>query len=347
METMLLVVVALLLVALLALVFALWTKVVGGVQVDLRGVAERVSTVEQKQNAVGQDLQSLQTGLARSSTVTETLAETAASIRTELSRAREGLTELQTHAKVRQDAEQRTAESIRRLEAIIAGSQAKGSAGENILEIVFAKLPLEWQVRNFKVGGKVVEFGLRLPDGLILPIDSKWPATDLLERFFATEDPAEQQRLKGQIENAVLARAREVRKYLAPDLTVGFAIAAVPDAVYDLSYEVQAQVFQDSVVLVSYGNFVPYLLLVFQTVLKTSRNVDLEKLNAYLATALDSIDALQRELEGPFSKAVTMLNNCHDKMTVHLGKVNSGLMSLRISAGPPAAVALPEPHGEE
>ena len=51
--------------------------------------------------------------------------------------------------------------AIRRLETVIAGTQSKGAAGENILDVVFSKLPAEWQVRNFPVGNKSVEFGLR------------------------------------------------------------------------------------------------------------------------------------------------------------------------------------------
>jgi DNA recombination protein RmuC len=57
--------------------------------------------------------------------------------------------------------------------------------------VVFGKLPAEWQVRDFKISGKVVEFGLRLPNDLILPIDSKWTATHLLEKFVAAEEVEE------------------------------------------------------------------------------------------------------------------------------------------------------------
>ena len=240
----------------------------------------------------------------------------------------------------------RTAESIRRLEAVIAGTQTKGSAGENILEVVFAKLPPEWQARDFRVGGKQVEFALNLPNGRVLPIDSKWPATNLLEQFIASEDPDERKRLKGQIEAAVLAKAKEVRKYLDPAVTTTFGIAAVPDAVYDLCCGVLADVFQQNVVLVGYSMFVPYLLLVFQTVLKTSQNIDVEKLDAYLQTAQDGVKKLQEELDGRFPKAITMLNNCRTDMTVHLSKVSAGLTSLQAGTNVTPLAAMPLPDGE-
>lgn len=316
-------------------------QAIGSVQVELRGLTERVSTVEQRQGQAQDSLVSLGTGLTQTGTMAQSLIEATSAMREELSRAKNDLTELHTHAKARQDVEMRTAESIRRLEAIIAGTQTKGSAGENILEVVFSKLPAEWKVPNFKVGDKVVEFALRLPNNLILPIDSKWAATNLLEQFVACDDPSEQQRLKGQIESAVLSRTREVRKYIDPNLTVNFAIATVPDAIYDLCCGIQVDVFQLNVVLVSYSMLVPYLLLVFQTVLRTSRNIDLEKLDAYIRSAQDSIQLLQDELEGRFSRALTMLGNARDDMAIHISKVNSGLTSIQVSA----AVALPETAG--
>ena len=252
------------------------------------------------------------------------------------------LTELQAYAKARQDLERRTAESIRRLETVIAGTSSKGAAGENILEAMFAKLPPEWQVRNFRVGNRTVEFGLVLPNSLILPIDSKWPATDLLERFSMCDDPREQQELKARIETTVMSRVREVRKYIEPNLTVGFAVAVVPDAVYDLCYRIHPQVFRLNVVLVSYSMFVPYLLLVFQTILRTSQSIDLQKMEAYLENVWGSIRAMQDEIEGRFSRAMTMLTNSRNDMRTHLGKVSGGLASLQVSSAGSTPAGLPE-----
>lgn len=319
-------------------------QAVTGVQIELRGLSERVSKVEQNQGQVNQGIAALGTGLAQTGTVAKSLVDTTNAIRDELSRAKNDLTELQTHAKVRHELEGRTAESIRRLETVIAGTQTKGAAGENILEIVFAKLPADWQVRNFRVGDKAVEFGLRLPNNLVLPIDSKWAATNLLEQFVACDDLNEQQKLKAQIESAVLERAKEVRKYIDPNLTVNFGVAAVPDAIYDVCCGIQADVFQLNVVLVSYSMFLPYLLLVFQTILKTSQNIDLQKLDAYLQSAQANIKELQEELEGRFSRAITMLNNSRNDMGMHLSKVSSGLTSLQINAAAPStAVVLGDP----
>lgn len=306
----------------------------GNIRTEIKVLAERIAKVEQNQGLASQSLTALGTGITEAGTVTKTLVDTAAAIREELSRAKNDLTEIQTQAKARRDIETRTAESIRRLETVIAGTQSKGAAGENIVEVVFAKLPQEWQVRNFRVGDKAVEFGIRLPNDLVLPIDSKWAATNLLEQFAESSDPVEQLKLKSQIESVVLSKSKEVRKYIQPTLTVNFAVATVPDAIYDLCCGIQADVFQMNVVLVSYSMLVPYLLLVFQTILRTSQNIDLDRLEACLETVEKGIRSVQDELEGRFARSLTMLGNSRDDMTVHLSKAATGITSLRLGSRP-------------
>lgn len=315
---------------------------VGGVQADLRGLAARVTQVEQHQIQMSQGIAGLQAGLVQAGTVARSLTDAAEAIRRELVHARTDLAALQAEARARQEHEQQMAAAIGRLESIIAGTHTKGAAGENILEAVLAQLPPEWQVRNFRVGNRVVEFGLRLPNNLILPIDSKWPATALLDQFAGCNDQQEKQRLKSQIEAVVLDRAREVQKYIEPDLTVNFAVAVVPDAVFELCAGVHAHAFRLNVVLISYSMLVPYLLLVFQTTLRASRNIDLAKLDACLQTAQETIRALQDELETRVQRALTMLTNARDDMSRQLSKLGAGLQGLRDAAEAVAQTGAPE-----
>jgi DNA recombination protein RmuC len=296
-------------------------QTMSAVQVEMRGMAERVGAVEQRQTVANQNLGSLTSGLADSTQ----------SLRGELVRATNGLAQLSALAHARQEIEQRTADSIHRLESIIAGTQAKGSAGENILEVMFAKLPVDWQVRDFRVGGKTVEFGLKLPNNLILPIDSKWAATHLLEQFVNCDDPVQQVQLKQEIERRVLEKAREVRKYIDPNVTVPFGVAAVPDAVFDLCNSIQADALSLSVVIISYSLFLPYLLLVFQTMLRADQSIGLAKLDAYVHTVQESTQAMQEELDGRYSRALTMLANSRDDLRAHLSKVTSSMTGLQLS----------------
>ena len=323
------------------LLAVLWVvlKALHNVQLELRGVNERVSGMENNQARVDQGIGDLRTGLAKTDSATARLMSATTVIHEQLIRAKEGVAQLQTHSHARQGLEEQTAESIKRLEAVIAGTQSKGAAGENILETLFARLPAEWQVRDFQVGNKSVEFGLRLPNRLVLPIDSKWPATHLIETFLVTEDPDERQRVKTRIESAVRDKAREVRKYIDPNVTVNFGIAAVPDAVYELCTRVQTDVLQWNVALVSYSMVVPYLLMVFQTVLRSAQTVDTQKLDACLRSIDDGITAMQAELDGRFSRALTMIDNSRSELRAHLGRVSGAMTSLQIAA--PEQVTVP------
>jgi DNA recombination protein RmuC len=300
-------------------------------QSKLEVLYEKVGQLESTQNNSNQQIFALRAGVTESGTATRSLIDTANHIREELSRAKTDLTELHSQARARQELERGTSESIKRLEAVIAGTQSKGSAGENILEIMFAKLPAEWQERNFTVGNKTVEFGLRLPNKLILPIDSKWAATNLLERFINSQDTAERQGLKSEIEREVLKKAKEVQKYIDPTLTVDFGVAVIPDAVYDLCCGILTDAFKLKVVLVSYSMFVPYLLLVIESTRKMALSVDEAKLRAFLDSAQMCIDAMRSEVEGRFSRAMTMLDNSRTDMRGHLSKLGGGIAGLRLN----------------
>jgi DNA recombination protein RmuC len=301
-------------------------------ETEIRAIADRVEKLESAQDHTNQNLTSLGIGLAKADALAQSIAETAETIRSQVSHTKSDLVSLQTLVQARQELDVQTAEAVKRLAAVLAGTQTRGAAGENILEQVFSKLPIEWQVRDFRVGDKSVEFALRLPNNLVVPIDSKWTATHLLEQFLRCEDLQEQRRLKGEISRAVLSKAREVRKYLDPSLTLTFGIAAVPDAIYDLCTECYAEAFKLNVVLISYSMFVPYLLLVFHTVLRTSNAIDFQRLEGYVHSLQASVQALQEELEGRFSRAITMLGNSRDDMRLHLGKAATGLTSLQLNA---------------
>ena len=239
---------------------------------------------------------------------------------------------LDADIKARSGVEKQTADSIARLETIIAGSGSKGAAGERVLENIISKLPPEWQVQNFRVGNKTVEFGLRLSNGSILPIDSKWAATNPLEQFSVSNDPDEQKKLREQIEKIIINKAKEVSKYIDPDITTSFGVAVIPDAIYDICPTVNIETSKFHVVVVSYSMFLPYLLLIFDMVLRTSRTIDTEKLNASIQAIQKSISDIGEEIEGRYSKAMTMLEYSKRDLKGYVGKANNALASIQITS---------------
>ena len=86
-----------------------------------------------------------------------------------------------------------------------------------------------------------------------------------------------------------------------------------------------------NVVIISYSMFVPYLLLVFHTVLKTGTSIDLQRLESCLHSVQGSVKSLQDELEGRLSRSLTMLSNSRDDMKAQLGKAVIGLTSIQIN----------------
>lgn len=334
MEALLLGVAIALLAALTVLVLIMLLRkssATGDVPANLALIAERIAGLERRQGDMENDSKTLASTLAQTQTATTNISKTAESLRTELANASKGVGELTALSKASRDMESRNTDSLRRLEAVIAGTQSRGAAGENIVEALFANLPAEWRAENFRVGNKQVEFGLKLPNDLILPIDSKWTAVNLIEDLAQCSDPDEALKIKQQIEKAAIAKAREVKKYLDPGLTYGFGIAAVPDAVYDLCSGIQIDAYKDNVVLVSYSMFIPYLLLIFQTVLHASREIDMERLAAYVNDVQGNIEAIQEELEGRLSRAIVMLTNSKNDMGGQLIKVRSGLANIQVS----------------
>ncbi|MBM4418989.1 MAG: DNA recombination protein RmuC, partial [Chloroflexi bacterium] len=246
-----------------------------------------------------------------------------------LGQLRADLAHMRGQIDARREVEQRTADSIRRLELVLAGTQARGAAGENLLESAFASLPADWQVRDLRVGSRVVEFGLRLPNGLILPIDSKWAALPLLERFHAADEAEARRRLKAEIENTVRERAREVARYIDPNQTTAHAVATVPDAVYELCAGLHAELFRASVVLVPYSMFIPYLLLVFQTEVRSGRAIDLERLGGQLDMIEAALRAIQEEVHGRLARGLTMVENARAEIANQAGMATAALSGAR------------------
>lgn len=72
------------------------------VQLELRGVNERVTGMEQNQVRVDQGIGDLRTGLAKTDSATARLVSVTSTIHDQLMRAKEGVAQLQSHSQARQ-----------------------------------------------------------------------------------------------------------------------------------------------------------------------------------------------------------------------------------------------------
>jgi DNA recombination protein RmuC len=288
-----------------------------------------VAGVNRRTEAQVQDLAELRAQLALGG---QSQQSSAAELRERLAQTQSALEGFRSALSARQQVEDESRQSLRRLEAIIAGSSTRGAAGENILEEAIRHLPPDMVQRNVWVKGKVVEFGLRLPGGKLLPIDSKWTSSQALEALSAPDvDPARRAQLATQVEKEVEKRVREVSQYIDPSTTAPFALAAIPDGAYSVCRSAFAEAHRRQVVLVGFSMALPYLLTLYQLHLQFARSVDMENLQACLMDVDRQLDALEGVLENRLQKAIVMLQNAYGEGKQVAARVRASAHSIQRS----------------
>ena len=256
-----------------------------------------------------------------------------AELKGELGRAQQTLEGVRTALGLRQQMEEEARQSLRRLEAVIAGSSTRGQAGENILEEALQHLPPEMLERNHWVRGKVVEFALRLPGGKVLPIDSKWASGGALEELAQEDlDPTRRQALVAAVEKEVQKRVREVSQYIDPQTTTPFALAAIPDGAFAVCRSAFADAHRRNVIVVGFSMAMPYVLSLYQLHLQFARGVDMENLQAYLIDIDRHLENLEGSLENKLRRAMTMLDNSYGDGKLAVAGVRAAVHAIQATA---------------
>jgi hypothetical protein len=243
-------------------------------------------------------------------------------LRREVSGFRDAIERLRVREEERRGREEQAWGVLQRVSAVLAGGYRTGRAGENVLLDSLGHLPPTMLVRDFRVGGRVVEFGLVLPDGSRLPIDSKWPAERELVALAEATDPQERDRLIRIIERTVADRAREVAGYLDPSVTASVAVAAVPDAAYAVLRRAHADAYRQGVIVIPYSLALPVALFLHGIVGRFGSASDAQACLADLAGILDSVEAT---VENKVARATAMLANGSDELRAHVGRARSAL----------------------
>jgi DNA recombination protein RmuC len=251
-------------------------------------------------------------------------------LRSEMAAARRSLDELRLLEGHRREREAESWKVVQRLATVLAGGAAQGKAGENVLRELLAGLPPGMLVSDFRVNGKVVEYGLELPDGRRLPVDSKWSAVRELEELeAATEGPVREARAR-DVERCVSLRAREVATYLDPAITAPVAVAAIPDAAYRVLRRAHADAFARGVVIVPYSTALPVLLFLYSLVARYGAAGDVQGCLSELAALLEGMESI---LENKMARAATMVANGADEFRAQLGKARGSIARARATGG--------------
>jgi len=255
---------------------------------------------------------------------------TAEHMRRDISEFRSAIDHMRVREEERRAREEQGWAVLHRVAAVLAGGQSSGRAGENVLRESLAHLPPSMVVTDFRVGGRVVEFGLVLPDGKRLPIDSKWSADRELQALADADDPSEKERLSKAVERAVAERAREVSGYRDPAVTAPVGVAAVPDAAYAVLRRAHADAYRQGVIVIPYSMALPVVLFLYSLVSRFGSAGDVQACLADLAAALDAIEGT---VENKVAKASAMLTNAAEDLRGHVGKARGSLARARQEQG--------------
>lgn len=274
---------------------------------------------------------------ARSAAALEAEATRALQVRADQTAA--SISELAGKFEERRRLEEAATVAVGRIERLIAGSWSKGRLGENLLAAALSEFPAGMVERDFTLGGRVCEFALLLADGKLLPIDSKWPALDIVERMEAELDPSAQEVLRRQVEKAVCAHLREVAAYVDPALTAPLAVMALPDSVYACCRRSHRVAKELRVLIVSYSLAVPVLMAVWNLYGTYAREVDQAELLNRVQDVSYSLQELGDRIEGQLSRGLKMAANAATEMRTLVGAARGSLDAIRSAAPPREVVA--------
>jgi len=266
------------------------------------------------------EIQEIKEKILVQSTLQENLEKTTKEMR-DLSR--DLLEEIRKRDEMRKEREKEFFERIKRLDQILTGTTVKGSSGEEILREAFKKLPPEMIETNFKVGGKIVEFALLLPNGKRLPIDSKWPASKLLLDLEKEENVEKKKEIIKEIEKEVIKKVKEVKQYIDPDLTWSQAIAAIPDSVYNVCYNVHSFARKENVLLIPYSWVLPLLLYMYRLHLQYAVSIDFENLKNYLVLISKNLEEMESILENKIYKGGQMISNAYLEYKTKISQIRN------------------------
>ncbi len=321
---------------LLVLLFKVWNLVNQSLPGDKLGKLDRLDTVSDAVEKLSGAVSSLQAQLGRDSAFQSDLQRVLAGVQTasiELAQLK-GERESDLREWTRQLSEVRGA--LDTVSTTLVGRRS-GAAGENILREALRAFPVEW-IRSPYYD---VEFGFLLFDRRVLPLDSKFSATELLEQMERLEEAGQKAALSKEIERRILVRAKEVAKYIDPHATTTFAICAVPDSVYPMLKEAHIRSYQEyKVIIISYSLTVPFLLALYDMSLKSLGRLDERRLEAFLVSVEQSVKVLKDNLENKVKEANTRLSNAYRDCTQAVGTIEGALAALKSSQ-------IPSPMEEE
>ena len=150
---------------------------------------------------------------------------------------------------------------LSKLNRYLSGGALAGTFGEWALDAIIKDIfhPNQF-IENAEVisgSGKRVEFAIKLPEGLLLPIDAKFPS-GLYDNYLSAVDSSDSQGIKvakDAIRRHVVNDANDINnKYIQSGITIELGIMFVPSEslmqLIDSISDIRKQIFRDNRVLI-------------------------------------------------------------------------------------------------
>lgn len=293
---------------------------------------QRNAKMQLDDSAIGKTLDLLLQDVQKLKTNQQISKETDQDFKTEMRSLSEVLNQFKTRQEERQkqEEEQRAAiqSSVKNIENLFHGSKSKGMAGENILREIFKRFPPELIVFDYRIEGRPVEFGLKLPDGRILPMDSKVVAVEEMNQLEIEEDEEKRQKLIKKVESEVAKKIKEVASYIHPPITWDRALMMVPDSLHAVLKESPYRAYSQSVILVPYSMAIPYILTFLDLHKRTLATYDEQQIQSFLEDLDRILNEMETVLENQIARGNTMVSNAYNEYKKLVGKVRGRMTYL-------------------
>ena len=213
-------------------------------------------------------------------------------------------------------------EPLSKLNRYLSGGTLAGKFGEwsleSIIKDIFHSNQYESNAEVIPGSGKRVEFIIKLPEGLVLPIDAKFPSA-LFDNFLNASDSGDEKlvkKTKDDIRRHVLKDASDIKeKYVQSGITVDLGVMYIPSEslmqTIDSLDNIREIIFRDYRVLVMGPNsLAAYLISVhmgFRTLALNERageimnefgklKKEFEKFSGSTEDLMKKVDALQKSV---------------------------------------------------
>ena len=213
-------------------------------------------------------------------------------------------------------------EPLSKLNRYLSGGTLAGKFGEwsleSIIKDIFHSNQYESNAEVIPGSGKRVEFIIKLPEGLVLPIDAKFPSA-LFDNFLNASDSGDERLVKktrDDIRRHVLKDASDIKeKYVQSGITVDLGVMYIPSEslmqTIDSLDNIREIIFRDYRVLVMGPNsLAAYLISVhmgFRTLALNERageimnefgklKKEFEKFSGSTEDLMKKVDALQKSV---------------------------------------------------